>query len=178
VDEDVDPSETKVLREDVFCEQTPELAADLGFEHHQCVRLLKAVYGLVNAPRRWYQRVSKDFAKLGGVENTTEPCLWTFRNDAGEIIGLVVLYVDDALIACAPGCGGQTLLKQIKGLYEWGTWETKAFTQCGAQIVQAYAQHFKQWGGFTISMEDYASEIQMINLSPTRRVQREEKATN
>ena len=30
VDEDVDPSETKVLREDVFCEPTPELAAKLG----------------------------------------------------------------------------------------------------------------------------------------------------
>ena len=71
------------------------------------------------------------------------------------------------------GSGGQTLLKQIKGLYEWGAWETKAFTQCGAQIVQAYDQHLKQWGGFTVSMEDYASEIQMINLQPNRRLQKE-----
>jgi len=127
VDEDVDPSDTKALREDVFCEPTAELAAKLGLEHHQCVRLLKAVYGLVSTPRRWYQRVSQDFAKLGGVEHTTEPYLWTRRTKAREIIGLVLLYVDDALIACAPGSGrgGETLpnlLKQIKDLYEWGTW--------------------------------------------------------
>ena len=94
-------------------------------------------YGLVNVPRRWYQRVSKDFASLNGVENTTEPCLWTLRNLKGEIIGLVLLYVDDALTACYLGSDGKTLLKDIKSLYEWGTRETKAFTQCGAQIVQA-----------------------------------------
>ena len=75
-DEDVDPSDTQALREDVFCDPTAELAAKLNLEHLQCVRLLKVVYGLVNAPRRWYQRVSKYFTKLGGVQNTTEPCLW------------------------------------------------------------------------------------------------------
>ena len=73
---------------------------------------------------------------------------------------------------------GQTLLKGIKSLYEWGTWETKSFTQCGAQIVQAYDQHLKQWGGFTISMEEYANEIQLINLPTHRRLQKEEKVTN
>ena len=57
------------------------------------------------------------------------------------------MYVDDALIACAPTKEGNSLLKQIRGLYEWGSWESKSFVQ------------HKQWGGFTVSMEDYASEI-------------------
>ena len=38
--------------------QSPELSRKLQLEHHQCIRLLKAVYGLVNAPRRWYQCVA------------------------------------------------------------------------------------------------------------------------
>ena len=50
--EDMKPAESSRLNEDVFCEATPELARKLGLEHHQCVLLLKAVYGLVNAPRR------------------------------------------------------------------------------------------------------------------------------
>ena len=60
------------------------------------------IYGLVNAPLRWYHRVSEDLKKLGGIEDTTEPCVWTIRNTKGEIIGLVLMYVDDALIACSP----------------------------------------------------------------------------
>ena len=45
---------------DAFCEPVPQLSQKLQVEHHQCVRLLKGVYGLVNAPRRWYHRVSTD----------------------------------------------------------------------------------------------------------------------
>ena len=36
---------------DTLCEPVPELFRKLPLEHHQCVRLLNAVYGLVNAPR-------------------------------------------------------------------------------------------------------------------------------
>ena len=176
--EDADPAEGAKLKEDVFCEPTPELVRKLGLEHHQCVRLLKAVYGLVIAPRRWYRRVSKDLKNLGGVENETEPCVWTFRDHKGEIIGLVLLYVDDALVACANNRKGKTLQEKIQGLYQWGTSDTKVFTQCGTNITQAYDQLLKQWGGFTVSMEDYASEVQLINLSPTRRKQTEQKVTN
>ena len=68
--------------------------------------------------------MSKD-KKLGGVENTTEPCVWTFRDEEGEIIGLVLVYVDDALVACAPTRKGDALLKQIQGLYEWDSWRAK-----------------------------------------------------
>ena len=110
--------------------------------------------------------MSKNLAELGGVENTTEPCVWTFRNEKAEIIGLVLMYVDDALVACSPNRRGKTILNQIQGLYEWGTWETKLFTQCGANITQAYDQRLLQWGGVTVSMEDYANETQLINLSP------------
>ena len=45
---------------DAFCEPVPQLSQKLQVEHHQCVRLLKTVYGLVNAPRRWCHRVSTD----------------------------------------------------------------------------------------------------------------------
>ena len=49
-----------------FCEPVPELSRTLQLEHHQCVRLLKAVYGLVNAPRRWYHRVATDLRNMSG----------------------------------------------------------------------------------------------------------------
>ena len=69
----------------------------------------------------------------------------------------------------------ERLEEKIQGLYQWGTWDTKVFTQCGAKITQAYDPLLNQWGGFTVSMEDYASEVQFINLTPTRRKQMEQK---
>ena len=65
----------------------------------------------------------------------------------------------------------------IARVYQWSTWDTKVFTQCGAKITQAYDPLLKQWGDFPVSMEDYASEVQLINLSPTRRRQTEQKVT-
>eukprot|EP00959_Pyramimonas_sp_CCMP1952_P382443 8013816-Pyramimonas_sp.AAC.1 len=71
----------------------------MRLEHHQCVKLKKAVYGLVNAPRRWWTRVRRDMAKLGWVESTTEPCLRCLREPGGQLIGLAVAHVDDFMIA-------------------------------------------------------------------------------
>ena len=78
--------------------------------------------------------------------------MWTFRDQKGEIIGLVLLYVNDVLVACANSRKGKTLQGKIQGLYQWVTRDTKVFTQCGAKITLAYDPLFKQWGGFTVSM--------------------------
>ena len=53
-------------------QSVPELSRKLQLEHHQCIRLLKAVYGLVNAPRRWYHRVATDLRNLTGAESVMD----------------------------------------------------------------------------------------------------------
>ena len=63
-----------------FCEPVPKLSRKLQLEHHQRVRFLKAVYGLVNTLRRWYHPVATDLRNTAGVESLMEPCLWTLRN--------------------------------------------------------------------------------------------------
>ena len=54
---------------DTFCEPGPELSRKLQLEHHQCVRMLKAVCGLVNAPGRCYHRVATDLRNMRGEGN-------------------------------------------------------------------------------------------------------------
>ena len=76
-DDDAGKKESAQPVSDTLCEPVPELSQKLQLEHHQCVRLLKAVYGLVNAPRRWYHRVATDLRNLRGEESLMEPCLWT-----------------------------------------------------------------------------------------------------
>ena len=67
---------------DTFCEPVPEFSRKVQLEHHQCIRLLKAVHGHVNAPRRYYHRVSTDLRKLtDSEESVMESCLWTLRDE-------------------------------------------------------------------------------------------------
>ena len=84
---------------DTFCEPVPELSRKLQLEHRQCIRLLKAVYSLVNAPRRWYHRVATDLRNMKGEESVMEPYLWTFRDENGVIHALCLVYVDDFMLA-------------------------------------------------------------------------------
>ena len=132
---------------DTFCEPVPEWSRKLQLEHHQCVRLLKAVYGLVNAPRRWCHHVAPDLRNMRGEESLMEPCLWTFRDENGVIHALCLVYVDDFMLACSDSPFGKHVFHRINNLYEWGTWESRVFTQCDARITQAHDKHTRTWGG-------------------------------
>ena len=100
-DDDNCKTESAPTLSDTFCQPVPELSRKLQLEHHQCVRLLKAVYGLVSAPRRWYHRVATDLRNMRGEESLMEPCLWTFRDDHGVVHALCLVYVDDFMMACS-----------------------------------------------------------------------------
>ena len=53
-----------VRYQELHCEPIAELALALGLEHHQCVRLRKSVYGLIDALRAWWERVDTDMNKI------------------------------------------------------------------------------------------------------------------
>ena len=97
VDDDDDDDNPKIESaqsvSDTFCEPVPELSRKLQSEHHQCIRLVKAAFGLVNAPRRWYHRVATDLRNMKGEESVMEPCLWTFRDENGVIHALCLVFV-------------------------------------------------------------------------------------
>ena len=40
------------------------------------LRLRKAVYGLINAPLRWHQRLSRAVRQAGFVSLQMDPCVW------------------------------------------------------------------------------------------------------
>ena len=146
---------------DTFCEPVPELFRKLQLDHH-FIRLLKGVYGLVNAPRRWNHRVATDLRNMRGEESVIECCLWTFRDENGVIDALCFVFVDDFMLACSDSPFGKHVVGCSNNLYEWRKWESRVFKQCGAQITQAHDEHTGTWGGFEISLAEYAKEISII----------------
>lgn len=63
----------------------------------QVCLLKKAIYGLKQSGRKWYERLSATLKKLGLEPTISDPCLFQARE--GSKIIMVAVYVDDLLMA-------------------------------------------------------------------------------
>jgi hypothetical protein len=149
----------------IYVQAMAEVAHALDVPVGSAVKIVKAVYGLGNAPRSWFYSVHRKLTQLGGRQSTSEPCIWTFTDPkTGEVYGNVGAYVDDFLI-----CGKHSderfmkLRSEIATMFRWGAWEKGNFTMCGVQITQA--QDFS----FTLSQERFVREkLNLIEFDDKR----------
>lgn len=82
------------LKEKVFM-SIPE-GMKVSNKNKKVLLLNRAVYGLKQASRTWYERVELFFAHLGYVKCKLEPCL--FIKSQKDILVIIALYVDDFFI--------------------------------------------------------------------------------
>lgn len=66
-------------------------------EDDECLELLKTIYGLVQAARAFWKKLSIVLLKLGFKQSEADPCL--FENHSENGIVFVVLWVDDCYFA-------------------------------------------------------------------------------
>ena len=164
---DADKIESVQPVSDTFCESVPQLSRKLQLEHHQCVRLLKAVFGLVNVPGRWCDRVATDLRNMR-ARNLSWNLACGFSDTKTASFMLCVWFMSMTL-ACSDPPFGKHVLDSINILHEWGIGESRVFTQCGARITQAFEKHTRTWSGFEISFTECAKEISIITLPSHRR---------
>ena len=60
----------------IFMQPPADLAKWLKLGPNEAIRLRKAVYGLVDAPRRWYLRLSRALRQAGFIPILTDSCVW------------------------------------------------------------------------------------------------------
>lgn len=83
------------LQETVFMEQ-PECFQEKGKESQVCL-LKKAVYGLKQAAKSWYEKINHVLTgKLKFRKLLSEPCVFVYN--AGEELIIIALYVDDIVL--------------------------------------------------------------------------------
>ena len=131
----------------MFAEPVEELRRALQLNAGQCVKLLKAIYGLAEAPRYCWKRLHTDLLALGFSDRVSEPCVYTMRGPSGELRGIAIAYVDDVMISFKPG--DDLMEKQfvnVQALYEWGLLEAGDFKQTGGRVRQKYDFKKGQWG--------------------------------
>jgi histone deacetylase 1/2 len=84
-----------VLDEEVYMRQ-PLRYEDPQRPHYVC-KLDKAIYGLTQAPRAWYSRLSGRLQELGFVPSKGDTSLFIYKK--GAVCIFLLVYVDDIIVA-------------------------------------------------------------------------------
>lgn len=89
------------INEEIFMtlpEGTDWLEPKLVSSRNTVCKLNKALYGLKQSPRLWYKHIAAFFKSIGFEQSTNDPALYV-RSSTGSAPVLILLYVDDLLIA-------------------------------------------------------------------------------
>jgi len=85
-----------ILEEEVYMSQ-PEGFIERGQERLVC-RLEKALYGLKQASRAWNQTLRATLLSFGYTQCVLDPCVFIKRDEKGEVISILAVWVDDCLL--------------------------------------------------------------------------------
>ena len=71
-----DPDPSHKGSDVLYIDPLSDLKSWLNLGPEDVLRLRKAVYGLINAPLRWHQRLSRALRQAGFVSLQVDPCVW------------------------------------------------------------------------------------------------------
>jgi len=132
-------------------------------------KLLKCVYGLVDASLKWYQRVVDCLIDLNGTKSK-DPAVFYWRKD-GDIVGVLALHVDDFMYAGTDEFL-QDVIRKVKEVFLIKVEEKSAFTYLGLEIQQ-------QASYIELDQKKYIEQLSPIDIPDralkTRNLSSEEK---
>ena len=82
-----------------------------------CLLLKKALYGLVQAARQWWKKITETLAKIGFKPTEADPCLFVRHGANNEPPAFIILYVDDGGIIGTPKVI-QEVLKALASVFK------------------------------------------------------------
>ncbi|OLQ09519.1 Copia protein [Symbiodinium microadriaticum] len=133
------------------------------------VQLIKCVYGLMDAPRQWYDSFMATMEGLGMRRSKLDPCVLMWF-DGEELGGICAVHVDDMVIA-----GNQkfheTVLSKLKEAYPFKHWRIGKGDFLGRYLEQ------KEDKTIVCSQKEYADKVEVLNISRERRRQKDQPLT-
>jgi Reverse transcriptase (RNA-dependent DNA polymerase). len=117
------------------------------------VRIVKAMYGLVQSAALWYDVLTKFLLKLGFKKNDKDPCVMHKTTDKGKLF-IIALYVDDILMLCEDEEEFDWLIEELKKEYNEVAVERGDELSYLGMALKRNAD-----GSFEISMEAYIKNV-------------------
>ena len=97
-------------------------------------KLNKAVYGLNEASRQWYNRVYDELLKLGLHRSMYDEALFYWKKN-GKLEGVIAVHVDDFLFGGTDGFHKE-VIERLKTVFEIGKIWITPLRYCGLTIKQ------------------------------------------
>ena len=102
------------------------------------MRMLKSAYGLADAPLLWFKEATRRLRNLKLVPQQIDKCTFAYYSDTGELKGMLILHVDDMLVAGDPSSEFGQMIDSLKKDFEFGKWEELTpqheVTYCGGVL--------------------------------------------
>ena len=117
----------------IYFRPPPEIKEWMGLDSDDLFRLEKAAYGLAEAPRQWFLRLTRELKEVGLVASRLDPCLYYLRRNS-KLVGICGIHVDDLL-----GGGTKemdTILANLKKRLPFGDYRTYTIRCTGVEIRQ------------------------------------------
>ena len=122
-------------------------------------RLLKPVYGLVDAPRGWYLALDEEFVNAGCERSLLDPSMYlyfSYNGDQKALSGLALTHVDDVLHG-----GSQDFDDKVMGLvkskFKFGSEEIESFRYVGMNMSQTEE-------GILIDQDHYVKGLELPDM--------------
>lgn len=109
-------------------------------QEDQILRLRRPVYGRPDAPRAWYEQISKFImGDMGFERSILDPALFVHRDNQGNPNGMLVLHVDDLMVATDGGEQIESAVSRLFNRFPFGEWDlvkdcAHGVTYCGKEI--------------------------------------------
>ena len=144
---------------EIYFKPPPEIRQWMKLDEGDLMKLEKAAYGLAEAPRAWFLRLTREMSSVGLTHSKLDPCLFTLRK-SGQLLGICGIHVDDML-----GGGTKemdTVLNQLKRKLPFGDYRTFTIRYTGVEIRQDPTNY-----SIEIGQESY---IDGLNQVPTKQL--------
>ena len=122
---------------DIYFRPPSEIKEWMQLSGDDLFRLEKAAYGLAEAPRAWFLRLSREMSSVGLSVSQLDPCLYTLKRK-DKLLGVCGVHVDDSI-------GGGTkemdeVLERLKKKLPFGDYRTYTIRYTGIAIRQTLCQ--------------------------------------
>jgi len=97
------------------CDGTPLGPGDL-------IELIAPVYGLDDAPIRWYETVCNYLQWLGYCKSLLDPCVFVMHKE-GKLKSMILIEVDDFCIASIDKKTEDWIKEKLQSKFQFGKWE-------------------------------------------------------
>ncbi|CAE7641422.1 RE2 [Symbiodinium sp. CCMP2456] len=152
----------------------PRLGPSIPIPAGCLARVRKGIFGLADAPREWWLRLSRSLADRGWERSQIDGAMWLLwskpsKNGKRQLEGVIVAHVDDLLMTGSPLA--ERSLQAVGDELGFGSVEKNDFVWCGKRIRRATD------GTIRLSMAEYHQNLKEINLPTYRRRQLNAKLT-